>query len=47
MKVGVHELLLILAFVCFVLHAIKWPDLVHPNLQSTGLALWVLAILIG
>jgi len=47
MKVGLHELLLVLAFICFGLHAIKWPDFVHGNLQSAGLALWVLAILIG
>lgn len=41
----IATILLILAFVCFVLSAFGVGSRV--NLQSTGLALWVLALIIS
>ena len=37
--------LMLLAVVCFVLDATRWPW--KANLQSLGLALWALAIILG
>lgn len=39
-------ILLIMAFICFILGAVNWPP--SPvNLTALGLAFWVLSILIG
>ena len=41
----INALLLLLAFICFLLSAVGVASRI--NLQSLGLALWVLALLLG
>ena len=41
----ISAILLILSFVCFVLAALNVP--VKINLVATGLALWVITVLLG
>lgn len=43
--ISIHLILLVLAFLCFVLAAFGVPSRV--NLTAAGLALWVLSILVG
>lgn len=45
MTITLHLVLLILALVCFIVSAAGVASRV--NLQSCGLALWVLAVLLG
>lgn len=42
---SIHLLILLLAFLCFVLSAIGVPSS-RVNLQSLGLALWILTMLV-
>lgn len=42
---SIHALLLLLAFICFVLSALGVPSS-RVNLQSLGLAFWILTLLI-
>lgn len=43
---SVSLILLIIAFICFLLATVNWPA-VPINLTALGLAMWVLSILIG
>ena len=47
MTITLHVILLLLAFVFFVLAAINIPTPRNINLTAAGLALWVLAQLAG
>lgn len=50
MRFDIHTVLMILAFVCFLLSACGipyWTAGYRPNFTAVGLALWVLAVLIG
>jgi hypothetical protein len=42
---AISTILLLLAFICFVLSALGIPS-TRVNLQSLGLALWVLSLLV-